>query len=167
MKPKYASRISLHKGDTFLYWWLCHSLLCIFKMTSTRVSFLPLSLSPELLPYSRQALGLKGIFQANKRVKAKKEWQERSQVLFPTANLATIGHMHACPSTFPIQSFCKYHLPPFQMTSWDFSGGPVAKTPSSQCRGPRLDPWSGNYIPQDTTKILCATTKTRCSQISK
>ena len=130
-------------------------------MTSTRVSFLPISLSPELLPYSRQALGLKGIFQANKRVKAKKEWQERSQVLFPTANLATVGHMHACPSTFPIQSFCKYHLLPFQMTSWDFSGGPVAKTPSSQCRGPRLDPWSGNYIPQDTTKILCATTRTR------
>ena len=23
-------------------------------------------------------------------------------------------------------------------------GGPVAKTPSPQCRGPRFDPWSGN-----------------------
>ena len=26
----------------------------------------------------------------------------------------------------------------------DFSGGPVAKTPGSQCRGPRFHPWSGN-----------------------
>ena len=28
--------------------------------------------------------------------------------------------------------------------SWDFPGGPVGKTPRSQCRGPRFDPWSGN-----------------------
>ena len=26
----------------------------------------------------------------------------------------------------------------------DFPGGPVAKTPHSQCRGPGFDPWSGN-----------------------
>ena len=26
----------------------------------------------------------------------------------------------------------------------DFPGGPVAKTPHSQCRGPRFDPCSGN-----------------------
>ena len=26
----------------------------------------------------------------------------------------------------------------------DFPGGPVAKTPRSQCRGPAFDPWSGN-----------------------
>ena len=26
----------------------------------------------------------------------------------------------------------------------DFPGGPVAKTPSSQCRGPGFNPWSGN-----------------------
>ena len=26
----------------------------------------------------------------------------------------------------------------------DFPGGPVVKTPSSQCRGPRFDPWSVN-----------------------
>ena len=26
----------------------------------------------------------------------------------------------------------------------DFPGGPVAVTPSSQCRGPGFDPWSGN-----------------------
>ena len=26
----------------------------------------------------------------------------------------------------------------------DFPGGPVGKTPCSQCRGPGFDPWSGN-----------------------
>ena len=26
----------------------------------------------------------------------------------------------------------------------DFPGGPVVKTPCSQCRGPGFDPWSGN-----------------------
>ena len=26
----------------------------------------------------------------------------------------------------------------------DIPGGPVANTPHSQCRGPRLNPWSGN-----------------------
>ena len=28
--------------------------------------------------------------------------------------------------------------------SRDFPGSPVAKTLPFQCRGPRLDPWSGN-----------------------
>ena len=28
--------------------------------------------------------------------------------------------------------------------SWDFPGGPGAKTPCSQCRGLRFDPWTGN-----------------------
>ena len=28
--------------------------------------------------------------------------------------------------------------------SWDFPGGPVAKTPCPQCRGPGFNPWSGN-----------------------
>ena len=26
----------------------------------------------------------------------------------------------------------------------DFLGGPLAKTPHFQCRGPGFDPWSGN-----------------------
>ena len=34
----------------------------------------------------------------------------------------------------------------------DFPGGPVAKTLHSQCRGPRFDPWTGNYILHATTK---------------
>ena len=38
-------------------------------------------------------------------------------------------------------------------------GGPVAKTPSPQCRGPRFEPWSGNLIPQAATMSLHAATK--------
>ena len=30
----------------------------------------------------------------------------------------------------------------YKNTCQDFPGGPVAKTPSSQCRGPGFDPWS-------------------------
>ena len=30
------------------------------------------------------------------------------------------------------------------MTLGDFPGGPVAKIPHSQCRGPGCEPWSGN-----------------------
>ena len=58
----------------------------------------------------------------------------------------------------------------------DLTGGLVAKTLSSHCRGPGFDPWSATKIlhaseqlgPQSTRqqKILCATTKTRCSQIN-
>ena len=48
----------------------------------------------------------------------------------------------------------------------DFPGGPVAKTPSSQCRGPGFDTWSGNWIPHATTKIEHATTETQHSQIN-
>ena len=28
--------------------------------------------------------------------------------------------------------------------AWGLPGGPVAKTPCSQCQGPGFDPWSGN-----------------------
>ena len=42
---------------------------------------------------------------------------------------------------------------------WDFPGGPLAKTPHSQCRGPGFNPQSGNQIPH-------ATTKTQHSQIN-
>ena len=41
----------------------------------------------------------------------------------------------------------------------------MAKTPLSQCRGPRFDPWSG--IPRAATKSSCATTKMWRSQINK
>ena len=43
----------------------------------------------------------------------------------------------------------------------DFPGGPVAKTPRSQCRGPGFDAWSGNWIPHAATKDLaCQQVKT-------
>ena len=42
-----------------------------------------------------------------------------------------------------------------------FPGGPVAKTPHSQCRGPGLIPGKGTRIRmlQLRQKILCATTE--------
>ena len=39
---------------------------------------------------------------------------------------------------------------------WGLPCGPVAKTLHSQCRGPRFDPWSGNWIPHATTKTWCS-----------
>ena len=50
----------------------------------------------------------------------------------------------------------------------DVPGGPVAKTPCSQSRGPWLNPCSGIKIPHvTTTKIPCAATKIQRSQINK
>ena len=48
---------------------------------------------------------------------------------------------------------------------WDFPGSPVAKTLSSQFRGPRFNPWSGTCIPHATTKD--PTTKPQSSQVNK
>ena len=42
---------------------------------------------------------------------------------------------------------------------WDFPGGPVAKTPGSQCRGPKLL----SHMPQ--LEIPYATTKTQCVRV--
>ena len=41
----------------------------------------------------------------------------------------------------------------------DFPGGPVAKTPGSQCRGPGFDPWPGTQIPYTVTKNSHTVTK--------
>ena len=40
------------------------------------------------------------------------------------------------PGIYPYKTLIKKIL--------DFPGGPAAKTPHSQCRGPGFDPWSGN-----------------------
>ena len=56
---------------------------------------------------------------------------------------------------------------PHQVKHGDFPGGPVAKTLHSQCRGPKFDPLSGNYISHAATKSLRATIKTWHSQINK
>ena len=46
---------------------------------------------------------------------------------------------------YNLQMFSHIFIVVFQNPhSWDFPGGPVVKTTHSQCRGPRLDPWSGN-----------------------
>jgi len=41
----------------------------------------------------------------------------------------------------------------------DFPGGPMAKTPHSQYRGPRCDPWLGNWILHAATKSSHAAAK--------
>lgn len=50
--------------------------------------------------------------------------------------------------------------------SWDFHGGPVAKTPHSLCRGLGSIPGQGarSCMPQPRSKILRAATKAWCSQ---
>ena len=49
----------------------------------------------------------------------------------------------------------------------DFSGGPMAKTPHSQCRGSRFHPWSGTRSHMLQLKIPRAATKSRHCQINK
>ena len=41
-------------------------------------------------------------------------------------------------------SICRYLIK--RQNSWDFPGGPMAKTPCSQHREPGFSPWSGNDI---------------------
>ena len=42
---------------------------------------------------------------------------------------------------------------------WDFPGGLVAKSLSSQCGGPGFDPWSGNKILHVATESLHVATE--------
>ena len=42
--------------------------------------------------------------------------------------------------TYVVQAHSRYSI----NARRDFPGGPVAKTPSCQCRGVGFDPWSGN-----------------------
>ena len=53
----------------------------------------------------------------------------------------------------------------FNIYFGDFPHGPVAKLPSSQCKGPRFNPWSGNWIPHATTKSSHAITKTQINTL--
>ena len=45
-----------------------------------------------------------------------------------------------------------------KLYTWDFPGGPLAKTLSSQLRGPRFNTWSENEILHATTKSSQAAT---------
>ena len=51
--------------------------------------------------------------------------------------------------------------------SQDLPGGPAAIAPYSQCRGPRFNPWSGNYVSQTTTKSPHTATKIQRIQRKK
>ena len=43
--------------------------------------------------------------------------------------------------------------------TWDAPGGSAAKTPHSQCSGPRFNPWPGSETPRVATKSVHVTTK--------
>ena len=43
----------------------------------------------------------------------------------------------------------------FKTKDRDFPDGPVTRTPHSQSRGPRFDPWPGNEMPHATIKTWC------------
>ena len=76
--------------------------------------------------------------------------------------------MHIATTYAQLTSDSKYtdhRNTPFKTNQLDFPGGSVAKTQSSQYRGHRFSPRSGNQIPHATTKEAVA--KTWCSQINK
>ena len=52
------------------------------------------------------------------------------------------------------------------LLAWDFPGGPLVKTLSSQCRGQGSVPGEGTRSHMPQLKISCATTKTQHSQIN-
>ena len=54
------------------------------------------------------------------------------------------------------------------LNSWDFPGGPVTKSPSSQCReGRESFPGQGTRSHMSQLKSLHAATETQCSQTNK
>ena len=69
-------------------------------------------------------------------------------LVFLSPVIHILGGFNFCillTSSSPYVLFEAWHEVPDQyLLKRDFPGGPVAKTPSSQCRGPRFYPWSGN-----------------------
>ena len=70
------------------------------------------------------------------------------------------GHPEACPLPYAQDLWCygKNASPRASLLVF-----PVAKTPHSQCRGPRFNPWSGNPILHATMKKLQVTTQLKIS----
>ena len=56
----------------------------------------------------------------------------------------TGGKKVSVPNEFATYAKTTVYLFIKTMVSKDFPGGPVAKTPHSQCRGSRFHPWAGN-----------------------
>ena len=64
------------------------------------------------------------------------------------------------PGPQVIQMLCLSHSNTQLMsTYWDFPGDPPAKTPHSQCRGHRFDPWWGSQITRAAAKSSSAANK--------
>ena len=64
-----------------------------------------------------------------------------SSVLESNCSLRLQGPTTCSPSIHQSWVQSVTHL---KWCSWDFPGGPVARTVCSQCRGPGFDPWLGN-----------------------
>ena len=66
--------------------------------------------------------------------------------------LWVLGHpageeLYLSSSTCPVAAGCPRETtgrPSLKMGPMDFPGSPMAKTLSTQCRGPVFDPWSGS-----------------------
>ena len=67
--------------------------------------------------------------------------QRRSQSKKKKTTTKNIGRAIISQGLSALEMVSKLQL---KLPPGDFPGGPVAKTPCSQCKGPELDPWSGN-----------------------
>ena len=80
-----------------------------------------------------------------------------------------------------LRRLCKTHRSPYvppvtcsplsqeelKGATWDFPGGPMAKTLLSECRGPGFQPWSGNESPHAIPKSFHEVIRTQHGQISE
>ena len=62
----------------------------------------------------------------------------------PAPGIIPVALCLSCIGRRVLCHLCHLESPPFGLAYLKTSGGPVAKTPSSQCRGPGFDPRSGN-----------------------
>ena len=65
-------------------------------------------------------------------------------------------HTHQCYMRITAFPHPSQHLFIKKKNYGDFPSGPWVKMLCSKCRGFGFHPWSVNWIPQTTTKILCA-----------
>ena len=62
----------------------------------------------------------------------------------PSSSAEGRGLIPGWGAKIPHAVWCHTHTHTHTPKLWDFPVGPVAKTESFLCRGPRFNPWSGN-----------------------